>query len=110
MMAKYQDVMRQWKRMCAAMYNCDMCPLNEVECWASEPGELEEDFKAREDIIMKWAAEYPESVYPTWWEFLLMNGAIGRKTDNYTIGELVRQYRIPADIAQKYGIEPEEVR
>ena len=61
-MAEYQEVIKQFKRMCKhyrADICCAKCPLKEVRgiyhCWrwiSEEPAEAEE-------LIMKWAKEHP---------------------------------------------------
>jgi hypothetical protein len=68
-----------------------------------------------EAAVMRWAAEHPEPVYPTWGEWLVAqdiiteygriecggSGVCGVFTDK-------GGQPIPADIAQKLGIEPKE--
>ena len=58
---------------------------------------------------MEWAAEHPEPVYPTWAEFL--HEAFCEKYPMPYRGgaawyAFLRETPIPADIAQKLGIEP----
>lgn len=101
-MAEFQQVMKQWRRMCDknqtdCMRLCSIC-ANPV-C-----GELRnasnEDIHKAEDAIMAWAAEHPKPVYPTWYEFL---------TKRYhKAWEAVGCDSIPADIAEKLWIEPRE--
>jgi hypothetical protein len=61
---------------------------------------------------MAWATEHPEPVYPTWEQYLadLMTADMkADKTDNpNSVENYMRKTRIPADIAQKLGIEPKE--
>jgi len=56
----------------------------------------------QEAVIKKWAAEHPESVYPTWGEWLqrMYNSM------NYA-GIFITP--IPADIAQKLGVPPKPI-
>jgi hypothetical protein len=68
-----------------------------------------------EKRVMKWAAEHPEPVYPTWGEWLYDMHVVSvqaRQTPlpnlYYTI-ESAMLKPIPADIAEKLGIEPKEV-
>ncbi len=70
---------------------------------------------------MSWAAEHPEPVYPTWGEWLISVGA-ARKIPTGIPFELPDRRivdppwetvvdtntHIPADIAQKLGIKPNE--
>ena len=109
-MAEFQKVMRQWRRMCEKnQADCmRLCPI----CANPVCGELteatDEDIRKAEDTIMAWAAEHPEPVYPTWREWLLANRIIGDADSDYAAGLLMRYQRIPADIAQKLGIEPKK--
>jgi hypothetical protein len=69
--------------------------------------------KQVEGIIMAWAAEHPEPVYPTWWKYLCMINVIpdtplGEKTFGEVVIERLMSLNIPDDIAQKLGIEPKE--
>lgn len=107
-MAEYSEVMKQWKRMCGVMNNCDECLLCDVACWSGSPDALTGSFKAREEIIMKWAAEHPEQVYPTWLEWLISEKIVEKDDGDYAVGLLMRCKRIPADKAEKLGIAPKE--
>jgi hypothetical protein len=69
-------------------------------CMAVYEDEFETvDFAHIEQTVTEWAAEHPEPVYPTWGEWLqrLYNSM------NYA-GIFITP--IPADIAEKLGIEP----
>ena len=70
-MAEFTKIMRQWKRMCRAYQKCDKCPLVNLECYNRPPAcwNYHSD-GVIENIIMAWAAENPEPVYPTWREWL----------------------------------------
>lgn len=122
MMAEFQEVMKQWRRFCKSHSNCGECEfdgkgicgeahLSSVPC---------SDIELR---IMSWAAEHPV-VYPTWGEWLMEQMVIAermRPKYDYTNGkhtdELERtgeyiaidsemKKQIPADFAEKLGIEP----
>lgn len=105
-MASFQDMMRQWIRMCAvysAEDKCNDCPL------ARNPvcGELhyveKHHIENAEREIMDWSAANPEPVYPTWQEWLMGQGILSAG------GLYSKAFRpIPADIAEKLGIEPKE--
>ncbi|MBP5710006.1 MAG: hypothetical protein J6W84_03410 [Bacteroidales bacterium] len=117
--------MRQFDRMCKAHAGCVDCPLaikGTVETKCSISSFVEEpDYIERE--VMSWAAEHPEPVYPTWVEWLNSIGLTKHDTGqfcvhkpnlySYEIKEVdilnEAAYKpIPADIAQKLGIEPKE--
>lgn len=103
-MAEFQEVMRQYQRMCKGR-ECKNCPIgisSIKDCFCrngyiSELGHFEET----EEIVMLWAAENPEPVYPTWGEYLhtLHNEPSSRELSK----------PIPDNIAQKLGLQPKEV-
>ena len=111
-MAEFVEVFRAAKRMCKR-YDCAMCPLSEngFECMIKPGDEIEPDEVER--IVMDWAKEYPEPQYPTWEEWLVKNGILhynyvgGTGKYIYTMEDAGRA-QIPADIAEKLGIEPKE--
>lgn len=128
-MASFQGVMREWKRMCA--YETDkaakeqrpcgmVCPVGPLSVCGECADWREEDFARAETLIIDWADEHPAPQYPTWAEWLAENGILGVETrprassttsasTTYvqTVRTLPQFYRpIPADIAEKLGIEP----
>lgn len=122
-MAEFTEVMRQAKRMCAdssGICNYSNCPLdNGKECRLNI--ELDgEDYNELERIIMDWAAEHPEPVYPNWedgWRQIFPDakytpcpGSFGVK---YSVPDCVyractdcKSSHIPAEVAEKLGIKP----
>lgn len=118
-MANFIQVMKDWKRMCNAMGQedeytaCSKCDLNGFDCPAIYEKECNNaDWDHVESVVTAWAAEHPEPVYPTWYEVMaklgVINGILGDKTlGDHVIDGLIK-HRIPADIAQKLGIEPKE--
>ena len=127
-MAEYNDVIKQFKRMCRYYndnkYDCPSyckgsgCSISLCRKIAFErPAEFEE-------YVMAWVTEHPEPVYPTWEEWLVTNGIM--EPDNvrlngdyrfcyngipvYNIPSPKMFDPIPTDIAQKLGIEPKEAR
>ena len=111
---EFQEVMRQWQRMCKSMQEENMsckedCPLgHNPTCGELEYASLEE-INNTETVIMAWAAEHPGSKYPTWEEWLIKSGILLRGNCG-TWQSLTTKATdpIPADIAQKLGLEPEE--
>lgn len=107
-MAEFQEVAKHWKRMCSDMSEmdgCEDCPIVTMT-HGTRCGDVPSEMKNIEEIekaVTDWAAENPEPVYPTWWEYLRKKYP-GRDVYPDEIGE----ERIPADIAQKLGIEPKE--
>ena len=118
-MAEFQKVMRQWVRARKATASS-----TEENVLSVYPLELYDDalIAEIEKNVMEWAAEHLEPVYPTWEEWLLDNGVFA--PDNVLINGKCRFYmegkpmlsiptkkiydRIPADIAQRLGIQPKE--
>ena len=108
-MAEFCKVMRQFDRMCKAHAGCIDCPLA-IECSISSFIEKPE-YIERE--VMAWAAEHPEPVYPTWGEWLMQFDVMGRTCQDMPNPYFANDKAaspIPADIAQKLGIEPKEAK
>lgn len=96
-MAEFQYTMAQWRRMCKVHDGCGSCLL--FGCCASDPDSRTDTEIAKiEEKVMCWAAEYPGPVYPTWNEWF----------ETFDEGIDVDE-PIPADIAEKLGLEPKEV-
>lgn len=124
-MAEFQEVMRQWKRRCE---HCDAkedarCYVHGYTCEAFNKMKDCTNFKFVEEDIMKWAEEHPEPVYPTWREWLIKLGIVSFDVDfralldtrPTTLANTVKAYineegskPIPADIAEKLGLQPKE--
>ena len=102
-MMEYGDVMKEFKRMCLYYTNKSKCPMGcpMSGCNISQCRKIAFQCPAEfASTVMAWAAEHPEPVYPTWYEFL---------GDVYPASwDLIANKRVPADIAQKLGIEPKE--
>lgn len=98
-MAEFQEVMKHTKRMCDSMESCNRCPMPRDDAEFTCPMcDCVGDAKEYERIVMDWAEKHPESRYPTWTEWLRMLG-VERLSDI-----------IPADVAEKLGIKPIEVK
>ena len=110
-MSEFMRVVQEKRRMCNS-FICTNCPPHnkEKECTALSVNErTDKEMKELESIVMAWAAEHPEPVYETWGEWLIKQGVIsglapGRAFD--ANGGL--KQRIPKDIAERLGIQPEE--
>ena len=107
-MAGFHEVMKQWGRLCRQHCaenadDCDGCILGgtRADVCGSYARDNAEDAAEIERLVMEWAAEHPEPVYPTWGEWLQTL----YKSQNYA-GIFITP--IPADIAAKLGIEPKE--
>ena len=109
------DFLKSWKRMCNSMTEmngCEDCPIvrntHGARC-GDMPGEMQ-DVESIVCEVEKWATEHQEPVYPTWWEWLENMGIVSKaKSESSKFFDTTRMYdNIPADIAQKLGIEPRE--
>lgn len=122
-MSEFKEVMKQWKRLCDCMAKenpfvtiCDHCPLAKVVdggCGAIY--EVDYDYDKMAEVIMKWAEENPEPVYPAWGDWLEKMGLIHWEDgDDDWHSVMVPTFKmctqIPADIAEKLGIEPKNRR
>ena len=117
-MAEFVQTMNDWQRMCKSINNCLYCALRTESGVCIKPSEntWNAGFNDIERVVTAWAAEHPEPVYPTWGEWLEMQDVVG--VDGYFETEAgdLPMYRtrrdiwqpIPADIAEKLGIEPKE--
>ena len=104
-MAEFQEVMRQWARMCDACDNEEdvKCFINGNVCGRFHAMKDCMNVAAIEKTVMQWAAEHPEPVYPTWFQWLKSIGALPA---DQTLCHRGLENSIPADIAEKLGIEP----
>ena len=112
-MAEFSKVMHNIQR------RCDLCSQGEdigctikgLICARISGMPHDADWRALEVEVMRWAAEHPEPVYPTWLEWFVSRGEYNEADDgnvNVKVGVSILLKRIPADIAQKLGIEPKE--
>ena len=110
-MAEFQEVMRQWGRYCKGYTeshndDCDGCPFEingSCNSYAKDNAQYAEQI---EKHIMSWAAEHPETVYPTWGEYIRSITGLDPVEVNGMRLALTRT--IPADIAEKLGLQPKE--
>ena len=99
-MAEFSEVMRQWRRFCKSHNNCGECEFDgKGICGEAHLTDIPyADIELR---IMAWAAEHPEPVYPTWAEYLM------HTYQDVSYARILGE-TIPADIAEKLGVEPKE--
>lgn len=99
-MAEFQEVMREWKRMCKSRGNIpdDFVGAESALLFAFDrPEEIERR-------VMEWSAEHPEPVYPTWTEYFRMIGVF----PSWSGHEILDATHIPVETAKKLGVEPKE--
>ena len=115
-MAEYNDVIKHFKRMCRYYDNRAMqndCPLycNGHGCNISHCRLLAFDDKKFQNVVMTWAETHKEPVYPTWLEYLMNAFPDCGKAymeGNDALWRWMWTVPIPADMAEKLGIEPNE--
>lgn len=115
-MADFIQTMKDWRRMCKhysdesvkdGRTSCvDMCPLGHNTACDIMENALDSDIKVLAEEVAKWAAKHPEPMYPTWLEWLSDMGLIIKNDVGYTFHFIRATQHIPADIAEKLGIEP----
>ena len=116
-MAEFQEVMKQFSRMCKFYQSRRSCPmecpmqgLNVSQCRK----QITDAYVDAENIIMGWASKHPELVYPTWWEYLQSIGVLGVNASQ-TMGisyatDRICTERVSKDIADALGIKPKAVK
>lgn len=126
-MAEYTEVMRQARRMCVAINDCEKCPVVTMTagCYLKLSPQFVhgDDIAEVERIVMQWAAEHPEPKYPSWnkgWNKLFPNAVTkvppcpkhfldNARWDSLCDGRACSEClnsSIPADIAERLGIKP----
>ena len=119
-MAEFVEVMWQKDRLCKWVREngaCNSCPIEAVWCVHStfDIGRT----RKTEEIVMRWAKEHPEPVYPTFAEWQKENfpdGAEAIRPCAFTARtpqcvkkscvDCYHETRIPPDVAEKLGIKP----
>ena len=114
-------VWRGWRRMCKFMCGHNMCEYDGCKLFRVKKvceevytdKECEGDYNYVEQVVTQWAAEHPEPQYPTWAEWLesmhVVNPIISPdESSQYLLKAWYYDSPIPADIAQKLGLEPKE--
>lgn len=115
-MAEFKEVIRHWARM--GENRCTFCPLADecddyyIKYNACEPfcRTLNDEADKVETVVMAWAAEHPEPVYPTWYDYLSnVMTEPPFPIDDHDYVRWLTEHRIHADIAQRLGLKPKEV-
>lgn len=124
-MADFVQTMKDWRRMCkhysdeSMKYGqacADMCPLGPNTACGDIGMATDMDIEVMAKEVSKWAAEHPEPVYPTWAEWLNNIGVIISDRPFPALNIPVCVYQagtkmvkpIPADLAEKLGLQPKE--
>ena len=111
-MAEYTKVIEQFKRMCwyysrdKMQKSCPMC-TSYPNCNIGQCRKIAFEKPAHFTVtVMRWAAEHPEPVYPTWGEYIRSITGLDPVEVNGMRLALTRT--IPADLAEKLGLQPKE--
>jgi hypothetical protein len=122
-MAEFQEVMRQWARMCNSVPGksehisiCSdkesgyICPMKDCGlCNKSLSSQTDDDRLIGERIIMAWAAEHPEPVYPSIAKYLEQFGITIRRDGSLQAEFFKANEPMSADMAKLLGLQPKEV-
>lgn len=125
-MAEFVEIMRQARMICLEHPgDCDGCPLHDDDGLVCrfDLGEKYLYYDTAERIVLNWAAEHPELVYPSWidaWK-QLFPGANNVPCPKIYFGDVCRDVTgegcfacksspIPAVFAEKLGIRPIEIK
>lgn len=111
-MAEFRVVMEQARRMCNdPKYDddCRACRLDGGLCAYTPREWTDERITEFECVVMGWAAAHPEPKYPTWRDWLetqyhQTRNAVDCGHESFI--SWMNDHCIPADIAEKLGIEP----
>ena len=111
-MAEFSEVMKQLARMTNACNGkCDECPLdNSAICIGPWCAGNTEGIAEAERIVMQWAAEHPEPVYPSWGDYLCEIGLINVYMSKKEVIDRLFFNTIPPDTVEKLGWQPKEVK
>lgn len=109
-MAEFSEVMKQIARMAdACKGECEKCPLdNSVLCTGPWCFGGTEGIAEAERIVMQWAAENPEPVYPSIAKYLEQFGITIRRDGSMQADFFKANEPMSADTAKLLGIEPKE--
>ena len=112
-MSEFVTVMSQFMRLCDSYKHCDDCPVNQAgfNCDCDHQGYSKTGAEELEHIIMSWAAEHPEPVYPSWLEYIMdvqHDCVAAYNGGNDTLWKWMWTTPIPSDIAEKLGVKPME--
>ena len=108
-MADFVQIMMDWGRMCKDR-NCGACNLAGI-CNTDPESRTYKEIVKIENVVTEWVAEHPEPVYPTWREWLIEQGVI-QMVESVGHDDLIPSMMlsvdepIPADIAEKLGLQP----
>ena len=110
-MAEFSEVMRQYYRMCDGHSCTSSCPMkDDTTQFCETMGQIVTDKGAEkvERIILDWAEEHPEPVYPTWKNYFasLYGQNYGLYGDKQLSISRLCDEQVPPEIAQKLGLEP----
>ena len=109
-MAEFVEIMEIKKRMDNYYEDCTAgCPLYLTNfCSLSEESLTAEDFKEAEKVMLEWAAEHHDPVYPSIAKYLEQFGIIIRRDGSLQADFFKAHEPMSADMAKLLGIEPKE--
>lgn len=109
-MAEFKDVIRHYQRMIKSWKDSGLFNEKDIEKAAKDMIAIPNESAALsfERYVMCWAKEHPENKYPSWADYLMDIGVIGRVLPHeaYKLVSTLSNSEIPENIAKKLGIEP----
>lgn len=106
-MAEFQEVVRQYNRLCKEMDCMSNCPIRtEYDAYGSCWAEGMFDPERFEQIVMQWAAAHPEPVYPTWYDYVWSQLAKREPISDHDLATWMSEHRISVEIAERLELEP----
>lgn len=106
-MSEFVEVMKELGRLCEN-YSCGLeCPMYK-ECENIAQCATTDRYKIIEYIVITWAKEHPEPVYPTFREWLVDIGIINETDGDSDIADSLTLKRIPEKLAKKLAIKGEK--
>lgn len=120
-MAEFNELVQIKKRICIKYKSsgCIGCP---IKCSSGDlcgiisiSGYSNNKFMELEEVLLSWAAEHPEPVYPAWGDWFAERGDLIKLWRNIKVcsghgpGVIGFLYEpIPTDIASQLGIKPKD--
>ena len=104
-MAEFQEVMKNYERMCKEHLCTSACPMYKIGvCEKLGRCVTEYGIEKVEQIVMSWAAEHPEPVYPSVAKYLEQFGIIIRRDGSVEADFFRANEPMSAEMAKLLGI------
>lgn len=109
-MAEFKEVVHHFQRMVKSWEDGGLFEKDNLEKAAASMIAIPDETAALnfERYVMNWAKEHPEKKYPSWTDYLMDIGVIGKVLphEGYKIVLMLANSEIPEEIAKKLQIKP----